>query len=183
MYQRVTEQLEQLVAKGVNRIGNVIQDSSGGYILGIPTDGKGADASLSLVDYDRYSVILHYLEVTDSSLIINGNVENYLHLCAAEISRRLTYLEEPLVLLELDTIEGIAQLRSSPPEQSIAGFSYWELKVWVEPQPRARLARYRWRADSYERSPLPQPITFATLARIAEDLAACLADTGHIVFE
>ncbi len=179
MYRRVTEQFEHLVARGVNGIGTIIQDSSGGYIMGVSAEGKGTEASLSLVDYDRYSVILRHLEVTDSSLVINGNVENYLHQCAAEISRRLAYLEEPLVLLELDTIEGIAQLRSSPPEQSSDGSTYWEMKLWVDPQPRARLTRYRWRADSYERSPLAHPITFATLARIAEDLAASVADTGN----
>jgi len=115
MYQRMTQQLEQLVSKGPKHMDTVIQQASQGYIVGVPAEGKEAEASFSLLDFDRFSVVLQHLEVTDCNLMINVNVENYLHQCAAEISQRLIYLEEPLVLLELDTIKGMAQLRSYPP--------------------------------------------------------------------
>ncbi len=174
IYQRVTHQLEQLVSKGPKHMDTALQYGSQGYIVGVSADGKGAEASLRLTDFDRYSVVLQHLEVADRSLIINSNIENYLHQCAAEISQRLTYLEEPLVLLELDTIEGMAQLRSFPPRQTTEETIYWELTLWTVPYPHAKLTRYRWCANSYERHPIFHPVTSATLARIADDLVGCL---------
>jgi hypothetical protein len=179
MYQRITNQIGQLVTDGPKHHETVIQKSPQGYIVGIPAEGEEAGASLSLENYDRYSVILHYLEVFNPSLIVNSSeVENYLHQCAAAMSQCLTYLEEPLALLELDTIKGLAQLRSSRPQQAPGQIIYWELNVWTAPYPRARLARYSWSTGNDERSPLYHPATVITLARLAEDLATSLARTG-----
>ena len=178
IYQRVIKQLEQLVAKGPQQVGAVMQKSPQGYIVGVPAGGNEPEASLNVQDYDRYSVILRHLEVAGSETVANDRTKDYLQRCAAEISGRVTYLEEPLALLELDAQAGIAQLRSSPPERRSGESVYWELTVWAAPHPRARLTRYRWTADSDERHSVPHPLTFVTLARIAEDLAASLVENS-----
>jgi hypothetical protein len=182
--QRVINQLEQLAIKGPEHVEAVVQKSpERGYIVGIPTQGTGAEVgvSLSLADYDRYSVTLRHLEVCANSLVISkDDIETYLHECAAEITQRLIYLEEPLTLLELNTIDGIAQLRSSPPEHSAQGSTYWEVSVGVIPHPRAKLARYHWTNGTQQRVPLTCPATFATLGRLSEDLAASLVDASDI---
>ena len=175
--QSIVSQLEQLATNGPQHIEAVVQSSpQTGYIVGIPATGKGAGASLSLADYDRYSVILRHLEVYDNSIVVQANTRvDYLRSVAAAITQRLTYLEEPLALIEVDAIENMAQLRSSPPQCDGQGSIYWELVVRVVPHPQVRLTRYGWTAAASERTLLPHPITFATLGRVAEDLAVSLA--------
>ena len=58
---RVIEQLEQLVTKGPENTEAVLLDSTQqqGYIVGITAEAEGVDVSLSLADYDRYSVAFH----------------------------------------------------------------------------------------------------------------------------
>lgn len=177
LQQRVVKQLEQLAAQGPQNIEVVIQESpDSGYIVGIPAEGKGTGVSLSLADYDRYSVMLRHLTVYDSSIVIDdGDTEDYLRRAATEIIQGLSYLEEPLALLELNTVDAVAQLRSNPPENGPNDSIYWEVSVSVSPHPQARLARYHWIAGKRERAPITYPATFATIGRIAKDLAASLA--------
>ncbi|MCP4287347.1 MAG: hypothetical protein GY792_23380, partial [Gammaproteobacteria bacterium] len=167
----------QLAAKGAENIQAVIQEpATQGYIVSIPAEGEGAGASLSVANYDRYSVNLRHLEVFDNSLpVAQSETENYLRHCATILSQRLIYLEEPLALLELNTVDGIAQLRSSPPDNGNDQSTYWEVTVWTSPKPRAKLARYRWTAGTPERTPITYPATFATLGRLSEDLAVSLS--------
>lgn len=179
LQERVVKQLEQLVAKGPQSIDAVIQKSPDtGYIVGIPADaGQGAGVSLSLVDYDRYSVTLRHLGVYDNSLVIEDtDREDYLQRTAAEITQRLSYLEEPLALLELNTIDGVAQLRSNPPDNGPNDSTYWEVTVLISPHPQAKIARYQWTAGNRERTSVTYPATFATLGRLAKDLAASLTE-------
>jgi len=181
LQQRVVKQLEQLVAKGPENIEAIIQDSpEAGYIVGVPADeDKGTGASISLADYDRYSITLRHLTVYNNSLVINdGDIQNYLQQVTAEISQRLSYLEEPLALLELSSIDGVAQLRSNPPDNGSNNLTYWEVSVSISPHPHARLARYQWTAGDRERTPVTYPATFATLGRLAKDLAASLVDVA-----
>lgn len=177
LQQRVVKQLEQLAAKGHQNIEAVIQESpESGYTVGIPSEGKGAGVSLSLADYDRYSATLRHLSVFDNHPVgDDSDTESYLSSVAAEIIKRLSYLEEPLALLELNTVDHVAQLRSQLPENGSNDSTYWEVCVSVSPHPQAKLARYHWIAGNRERTVVTYPATFATLGRIARDLAASLA--------
>jgi len=174
--QRVINQLEQLATNGPEPLDAVIQKSpEPGLIVGIPSE-NGIGASMSLADYDRYSVTLRHLAVYNKQLTLKADeTEQYLHRCAAEITQRLIYLEEPLALLELDTTAGVAQLRSSPPEQGPNRSIYWEVTVRAKPYPQAKLTRLQWTAGRRDRLSLTYPATFATLGRLSEDLATGLA--------
>jgi hypothetical protein len=93
------------------------------------------------------------------------------------VIQRLTYLEEPLGLVELENDDGLAQIRSSPPHYSSDDeVTYWEIQIWTTPRPKAYLARYRWIPGQAGREVVAHPVTFATLSRIAQDLALTLAD-------
>lgn len=171
---QVIEQLEQLVAKGPENTEAVLLDSTQqqGYIVGVTAETEGINVSLSLADYDRYSAALRTLKVSASQ---NGD-KDYLRQCAKQVVRRVTYLEEPLELLELDAEAGLAQLRSRSPHQEGNERIYWEAMIQIEPRPTASLTRYRWIPDGPERDMLVYPATFATLGRIAQDLAESLLD-------
>ena len=176
---RVVEQLEQLAGKGPKHIDAVILNSAQqqGYIVGVPTEAKEPSAALTMEGYDRYSVTLRQLEVTCDHLPRSESKdEAYLRRCVEQVVRRLTYLEEPLALLELDPATKLAQLRSQPPYQDGQKLTYWEVLIWATPYPRAKLTRYGWQADGQGREQIVYPATFATLGRIAQDLALSLIE-------
>jgi hypothetical protein len=191
--QRAIEQLEQLAAKGPKEVEAIVKaPSEAGYIIGVPAiEGKGSGASLSIRDYDRYSVTLKHLEVYDNSLAVEpGQTRAYLERCAARLNQSITYLEEPLILLELDPVEGIAQLRSETPsvegpasEPDQAQLFYWEIMLQTMPHPRAKIARYRWQAGQSDRENLIYPATFITLGRLIKDMAESLAGAGQALSE
>jgi len=176
IHQCLVRQLEQLVAHGPQKIDAVLQADGAGLIVGIPPEDFGCGASINLADHDRYSGMLQHLEVYNNKLSLSsGDKEGYLRQSATAIIRQLDYLEEPLELIELDTIENMALLRSSPPRRETNQTTYWEIWVWATPHPHARIERYQWAVGSEGRDSVNYPVTFALLGRIAQSLAASLA--------
>lgn len=174
--QQIIKYLEKLAAKGPREVEAVMLDSTErGYLVGLPPEGPGSGVSLNIEEYDRFSVTLRHLEVYDSSLAISDG-EAYLRQVAAQICQRLVYLDEPLTLVELDTIEYVAQLRSELTQTEAAERTYWEVMVHASPRPHARLMRYHWSAAAPARQVLSYPMTFGTVGRLVEDLAKSLAN-------
>ena len=134
-----------------------------------------AQATLEFFDHDRFSVTLRALDV-GSGAPCEGDARAYLSARAAETARRLSYLEEPLAVWELDGEERVAQLRSSPPQREGDEISYWEVTLVVGEQPAARIARYRWASGMAEREVVAYPATFALVGRMVDSLAAALAE-------
>lgn len=133
-------------------------------------------AELSFFDRDRYSVTLREL-AAGAGGAAPADSRAFLSAAAAAVARRLSFLEEPLAVWELDGGEGMAQLRSSPPQREGEEVSYWEVTLWAAPA-RALAARYRWQPGMAEREVLAYPATFALLGRIADGLAAALEEPG-----
>ncbi|MBS1965029.1 MAG: hypothetical protein JST60_04315 [Chloroflexi bacterium SZAS-1] len=131
-------------------------------------------AAVAFFDRDRYSVALRDMLVRSGSASPD-DTRTFLNAAAATVARRLSFLEEPLALWELDGSEGIAQLRSSPPQREGDALSYWEVTLWAE-QPRAQVARYHWQPGMAEREVVAYPAIFALLGRVADALAAALAE-------
>ena len=164
--ERVVAQLEQFVKnqlEGSNGPGRPSSEPE--YVVEIPSEGEGVGAAVSFSDFDRYSVTFSLIDVYVGLKLPDEAGEDYLRHAAAELCRRLTYLEEPLQLLELSPVDGVAQLRSNPPEQRPTERVYWEVTLQTSPKPRARLTRYRWGAGNGARKPLAYPATFSTLGR------------------
>ena len=128
---------------------------------------------LEFSDYDRYSVALRQLTVGAGG-VTPDDARAYLSATAAEVARRLSFLEEPLAVWELDGGERAAQLRSSPPLREGDTVTYWEVTLWAGDQPGARAARYHWSPGMAERQELIYPATFALIARVADGLADAL---------
>lgn len=130
-------------------------------------------AALEIFDHDRYSVALRAIEVGGAPPE-QADTRAYLSACAAEIARRLSYLEEPLAVWELDGGERRAELRSSPPQREGDEVTYWEVTLWVGEQPGAKIMRYRWAPGMIEREEVAYPATFALVARMVDSLAESL---------
>ena len=129
---------------------------------------------LAFFDRDRYSVSMRELTI-GAGTPAPEDARAFLSAAAAAVARRLSFLEEPLAVWELDGGEGMAQLRSSPPQCDADERSYWEVTLWAG-QPRAHVARYRWAPGMAEREVLAYPATFAVLGRVADSLADSLAE-------
>lgn len=172
----VTEQLETLAAKGPQELNAAMLDSAEqrGYIVGLQVEEHDLDVSVNMEDFDRYSATLRSLGVSFKGTPATDR-EAYLRRCAEQLSERLTYLEGPLVLLELDVEAGLAQLRTEQPQQDGPTVTYWEVLVNIDPKPTAGLARYHWTPGDRDRQAAIYPATFATLGRLAQDLAESLA--------
>jgi len=132
-------------------------------------------AQLEFADHDRYSVALRELTVGASSAT-PADARAYLSATAAEVARRLSFLEEPLAVWELDGGERVAQLRSSPPQREGDTVTYWEVTLWTGDELGARAVRYQWSPGMAEREVLAYPATFALIARMADGLANALRD-------
>lgn len=176
---QVAERLETLGAKGPNQVETVFLDSTRqqGYIVGVPVEEHNLGITLTLQSYDRYSVTLRQLEVSHNvAAPERKEVKEKLRQWAEQIIRRLSYLEEPLKLLELDGGARIAQLRSDSPHEDQKALTYWEAMLYAEPYPRVNLTRYHWSSDRTGRDVAVYPATFGTLGRIAQDLAHSLLE-------
>jgi hypothetical protein len=126
-----------------------------------------------LGEYDRFSGTLQSLDVqldTDAP----DDTRAFLSERAARLCQRLSYLEEPLGVWELDGREGLAQLRSTPPQRDGGEIQYWEVTLAAGERPRAQISRYRWAPGMPERELLPYPATFGLLGRLADSIADAL---------
>jgi len=165
---QITEQLRRL-ADGDR---TVLETGTENTLLVLDTPLR---AQLEFSDHDRYSVALRQLTVGASGATPN-DARAYLSATAAEVARRLSFLEEPLAVWELDGGERTAQLRSSPPLREGDTVTYWEVTLWAGDEPGARAARYHWSPGMAEREVLIYPATFALIARVADGLADALRE-------
>jgi hypothetical protein len=88
---------------------------------------------------------------------------------ASALSKRLSYLLEPIHPIETDTDRCIVQMRSSPPRKHAAGTDYYELLVTAGGT--IHLARYS-RAPGATRAPIAAQFTHEVLVRLAGDFVA-----------
>jgi hypothetical protein len=137
------------------------------------TTSEHCEARAEIGEHDRFSATLHALEVQVMTRV-SGDTHAFLSDRAAELARRLSYLEEPLGVWELDGREGQAQLRSSPPAREGEQVQYWEVTLTAGERPAARIVRYQWSPGMPERAPLAYPATFGLIGRMADSIAGAL---------
>ena len=88
---------------------------------------------------------------------------------ADALSRRLTYLLEPITPIEVDPQQCTVQLRSNPPQTGDDATSYYELLV--KRTGEVSLCRYRAKPGAL-RERVPAHVTREVLLRLADDLLA-----------
>lgn len=91
---------------------------------------------------------------------------------AAQLAQKLSYLNEPIRVFEIDTLSAEAQLRSKPPKTLREGVEYFE--VWLGRGGNLSLTRYRNSADG-PRTATPFTLTLETLIRVVDDLCSPIA--------
>ena len=89
------------------------------------------------------------------------------------LAARLTYLMEPLVVLEVDAQAGEAELRSQSPTPRGDRRSFYEVRLRREGS--LRLRRIAYDEQARRRQAVPCQMTLEVLERLADDLAASLS--------
>jgi len=89
------------------------------------------------------------------------------------LAARLTYLMEPLVVLEVDPIEGEVELRSQSPTARDGRRSYYEVRL--NRQGALRLGRVNYDESTRKRQPAFCQMTREVLERLTEDLVGSVA--------
>jgi hypothetical protein len=143
-----------------------IRAAGGGGTLTADAPNGRIECDLTNVDaigcaVDRFS--FHTGRLTGASL-------ERLKKIGEDLSRRVTYLLEPIAIIELDA-EGITvQLRSSPPSQENGVTTYYELTI----NPSGlNLRRYQSQSGQ-PRQAVPAHFTHEALRRLAKDVTAAV---------
>ena len=86
------------------------------------------------------------------------------------LALKLTYLMEPLIVLEVDAEGGQAELRSEAPTQREGRRTYYELRL--NRSAALKLGRICYDESTRKRENIPCQLTREALERLADDLAA-----------
>jgi len=89
------------------------------------------------------------------------------------LTARLTYLMEPLVVLEHDPIDGEVEIRSQSPTSRSGRRAYYEVRL--HPRGTLRLSRVVYDEATRRRQPASCQLTREALERLTDDLVACVA--------
>jgi hypothetical protein len=144
-----------------------IQAVSGRGLLQIDCDGGRIEADLIAVDAIGCS--FQTLGLTTSKLADVSLDE--LKAVSATLTGKLTYLLEPIGVIEADADRCSVQLRSSPPQKGEDQTSYYELLVRRGGD--ITLSRYR-KQPGQLRQIVPAQVTREVLSRLAKDFLAAV---------
>jgi len=86
------------------------------------------------------------------------------------LASRITYLMEPLTVVETDAQGGEVQIRSQRPTPRDEQRSYYELRLFR--QGTLRMQRFAFDKETRERRQTPCQLTREVLERLADDIAA-----------
>jgi hypothetical protein len=89
---------------------------------------------------------------------------------ADRLAARVTYLMEPLVVLEADALGGEVELRSGRPTPREGTRAFYEARI--DRSGHLRITRQAYRAAERRREAVPFQLTREVLERLADDLAA-----------
>ena len=88
------------------------------------------------------------------------------------IAARVTYLMEPLVVLEQDALAGDVEIRSHAPTARGDGRAYYEIRI--DRAGALHLARVAFEESTRRRRPIDCMMTREVLERLVDDIITCL---------
>jgi hypothetical protein len=162
----VMRQMESQMSFSMKHTG---EDS--GYI--IAEDMDDIRLRVEIHDFDKYSYLVNTISATRlQPLPPDSPIKVLLQQQAAEIERRIFYLLEDFRLVELDEINGLAQVRSAAPHQKNDETLYYEMLL--RQGNSLVITRFQKDHQSEKRQSIPMHLTEETLERLVDDLAAVL---------
>jgi hypothetical protein len=152
---KLTKQLEQL--------SEIAALGAGPQHVALEHDGRRLECDLEALD--RLGCAVTRLSVSSPALAAASL--DRLESIGQALAAKLTYLLEPIAVLETDADEQTVQMRSQPPQRHDKQSHYYELLVG-----RGRLELHRYAKDSGQpRRCVAAHLTREVLQRLAGDLA------------
>jgi hypothetical protein len=165
--------LEQKITEKLNAIRRTENEKptgkDSGYVVEEELDSIRLRAEIQ--DFDKFSYMVKTLSVTQTPAS-GAPIKALLLQQAHEIERRLSYLLESFRLVELDEINGLAQVRSVSPYKKNDETFYYE--ALLQHGNSVTFARYRMQQQAEKREIVPSHLTQETFERLINDLMATL---------
>ena len=136
----------------------------------VQCEADGARLQCEIVALDTLACAFNYLGVELDAL--SQAPAAALKQVADQLSRRLTYLLEPITSVEIDADQCVVQLRSNPPQKDDAGTSYYELLV--KKGGLVSLCRYQKQPGDVRRR-VPAHVTREVFLRLVDDFSKAAA--------
>jgi len=130
-------------------------------------DACNQHLATELIALDALALSFDHLTLTSGSLATASL--DQLKKVSDSLSKRLTYLLEPISPIEVDADQCVVQLRSNPPQRDDNGTRYYELLVRRGGQ--LSLRRYQKEAGGV-RQAIPAHVTREVFLRLADDFSA-----------
>lgn len=136
------------------------QVGQGGGVIGV--DGDGVSVAVDVEQSERYAVGVRGITITPTQPVTNVRDT------AERIAQGVTELDGPLTVVEYDTRQGQAIVRSVEPQADDDGVTYWEADVRAD---KTSLHRYRKDHAAPDREQITEPLLHSTVGRVAEQVA------------
>jgi len=134
-------------------------------VVEVDLDG-GATLSLSLSEAGPVGLAFDHLEFAAPDR--RALTPDQLHSWADRLTGRVTYLMEPLVVVEHDRAGAEVDVRSKTPTARRGVRSYYEVRLKGDGS--LRMGRVAYDESERRRDPVACPMTFETLDRLVDDL-------------
>jgi hypothetical protein len=128
----------------------------------VTVDGGDVVVSVDVEQSERYAVGVRGIQVKPRQPVTNVRD------AAERIVEQVQSLDEPLTVVECDSANGRAIVRSAEPEADEQGVTYWEADVQRD---ETSLRRYHKQHAAPERELVAEPLKHTTAGRVAEQLA------------
>ncbi|HEX6288030.1 MAG TPA: hypothetical protein VFZ66_02515 [Herpetosiphonaceae bacterium] len=128
----------------------------------VTVDGGDVTVSVDVEQSERYAVGVRGIQVRPQQPC--GDVRD----TADRIVEQVQALDGPLTVVECDSANGRAIVRSAEPDADERGVGYWEADVQRD---GTSLRRYHKDHAAPEREAVAEPMKHATAGRVAEQLA------------
>lgn len=131
-------------------------------------DGGQVDVAVEFSIVDTLSCAIRSLRVKRTAL--RNATSDELKAWAGDVARRVSYLLEPLAVLEFDSSTQTVLVRSQPPTQRPDEIVYYE--ALVQAPGELSLMRYATPKSNPARQPVDMQITHELLLRLVDDVAS-----------
>jgi hypothetical protein len=152
------------------KIAAALDENTKAYVLPctVTVDGSPSRLTLNLTALDTVGLAFSTMEFATTSRTEWSS--DALKAWGDRLSKRVTYLMEPLKVLEVNDQGGEVQMRSQSPTPRDDQRAYYEMRLFR--QGTLRMERCVFDETTRQRRQVPCQLTRETLERLADDIAA-----------
>jgi hypothetical protein len=155
------------------KIAAALDENTRAYVLPctVTVEEGPARLTMNITALDSVGIALDRLEFSRSDRTEWSSPE--LNAWGERLAARITYLLEPLKVLEIDAGGGEVQIRSQAPTARAETRGYYEIRLFKNGT--LRLERFVFDEASRQRKPTAAQFTREVLERLADDIASAAA--------